>query len=250
MRCLSPADPLAQDAVRAIQMGDLAAIQQLLADHPGLATARVGDNAPGGMTRTLLHVVTDWPGHFPNGAAVVGLLAAAGADVNAPFTGPHAETPLHWAASSNDVPVLDALLDAGANIEASGAVLGGGPPLADATGFRQWAAAHRLVARGARTTLRDAATLGLQERLEQFFADPRTAPTGAEINHAFWWACHGGQLTPAAYLLARGADVDWLPDWEDATPIDAAESAEAPALVAWLRRQGARTAQELNRRRS
>jgi len=197
------------------------------------------------MTRTLLHVVTDWPGHFPNGAAVVGLLAAAGADVNAPFTGPHAETPLHWAASSNDVAVLEALVDAGANIEAPGAVLGGGPPLADATGFRQWAAAHRLVARGAQTTLRDAAALGLQDRLEQFFADTSPAPTRAEINHAFWWACHGGQQTTAAYLLARGADVDWLPDWEDVTPLDAAESAEAPQLVAWLRSHGARAAQEL-----
>ena len=34
------------------------------------------------MTRTLLHVATDWPGHYPNGAAVVGVLVAAGADVN------------------------------------------------------------------------------------------------------------------------------------------------------------------------
>ena len=247
MHCLSPTTRLAKDAVRAIQTGNLAALQQLLTKYPSLATARVGDESPGGLTRTLLHVATDWPGHFPNGAAIVSLLAAAGADVNAPFTGSHAETPLHWAASSNDVAVLDALLDAGANIEAPGAVLGGGPPLADATGFRQWAAAHRLVAGGARTTMRDAATLGLQDRLEEYFASTRTAPTEAEINHAFWWACHGGQPAAAAYLLDRGAEVNWVPDWEDATPLDAAEGARAPALVAWLRARGGRTDQEPKR---
>lgn len=59
------------------------------------------------MSRTLLHVVTDWPGHYPNGAATVALLIAAGTDVNARFAGPHTETPLHWAASSDDVEVLD-----------------------------------------------------------------------------------------------------------------------------------------------
>jgi len=244
MHCLSPATPLAEAAVRAIQTGDIAALQQLVRDHPGLATARVGDDSPGGMTRTLLHVATDWPGHFPNGAAIVSILAAAGGDVNAPCTGPHAETPLHWAASSNDVAVLDALLDAGADIEAPGAVLGGGPPLADATGFRQWAAAHRLVARGARTTLRDAATLGLQDRLEEFFAGTSTVPTEVEITHAFWWACHGGKERAAEYLLDRGADLNWVPEWEDATPLDAAEGAKAPALVAWLRARGGRTARE------
>jgi hypothetical protein len=33
-----------------------------------------------------------------------------GAHINAPFIGKHAETPLHWAASSDDVDALDALL--------------------------------------------------------------------------------------------------------------------------------------------
>ena len=60
------------------------------------------------MSRSLLHVVTDWPGHLANGPDSVAALVAAGADVNARFTGPHTETPLHWAASSDDVAVLDA----------------------------------------------------------------------------------------------------------------------------------------------
>ena len=47
------------------------------------------------------------------------------------------------------------LLDAGANIEARGGVIGGGTPLDDAWAFGQWNAARRLVERGARPTLRD-----------------------------------------------------------------------------------------------
>src|SRR5260370_3705838 len=124
----STEDPVAVAAVTAIHAGDLAALRRLLAENPWLATARLGDDDPEGMSRTLLHVVTDWPGHFPGGAATVAALVEAGADVNARFRGPHEETPLHWAASSDDVDVLDALLDAGADIEAPGAVIGGGPP--------------------------------------------------------------------------------------------------------------------------
>jgi hypothetical protein len=93
MVCLAPTTPLIQDAVRAIQTGNLGALQQLLRDDPDLAIARIGDASPSGMTRTLLHIATDWPGHYPHGVAIVRVLAAAGADVNAPFTGPHAAPP-------------------------------------------------------------------------------------------------------------------------------------------------------------
>jgi hypothetical protein len=238
-------DPLAVAAVEAIHGGDLPRLKRLLAEHPDLATARLGDDDPDGMARTLLHVVTDWPGHFPNGAETVALLVEAGADVNARFRGPHAKTPLHWAASSDDVEVLDALLDAGADIEAPGAVLGGGPPLADATGFGQWQAAHRLVERGAQTTLSDAATLGLTDRLESSFAGA-AAPPPAEITRAFWGACHGGQRNSAEYLLERGAELNWIPSWERVTPLDAAQRSGAAELVAWLRARGAKSASELD----
>jgi ankyrin repeat protein len=100
------------------------------------------------------------------------------------------------------------------------------------------AAAHRLVERGARTTIDDAATLGLQDRLEGYFAG--TAPAPDEVSRAFWGACHGGQRRCAEYLLERGADPNWVPPWEPLTPLDAAARSGADELVGWLRTQGAR----------
>jgi uncharacterized protein len=239
---LDPQDPLAVAVADAIRGGDLDWLRRLLADHPGLATARIG--APDGTTRSLLHVATDWPGHFPQVAAIVAALVAAGAEVDARFGGGgHDETPLHWAASSDDVEALDALLDAGADIEAPGGVIAGGAPLADARAFGQWRAAHRLVERGARTTMDDAATLGLLDRLEGSFHGARPAPD--DVNRAFWGACHGGQRRCAEYLLARGADLDWVPPWEPLTPLDAATRSGADDLVQWLRGRGARPAAEL-----
>ena len=240
VRLVSADDPRAMAATVAVQAGDLDALDRLLSENPWLATARVGDWS---CHRTLLHAATDWPGHFPNGPAVVERLIAAGADVNAhsKFSS-HTETPLHWAASSDDVDVLDVLLDAGADIEATGAVLGGGTPLADACGFGNWAAAKRLVERGARTRLSDAAALGLLDRLQAVFAEQ--SPDLEVITMAFWNACHGGQRSTAEYLLERGADINWI-GWDDKTPLDLVDEAAEPALAAWLRARGAKRANEL-----
>ncbi|MBG0563390.1 ankyrin repeat domain-containing protein [Actinoplanes sp. NEAU-A11] len=245
MLVLDTEDPLAVTAVEAIRAGDVAALRRLLDEQPGLATARLVEH-DGGMSRTLLHVVTDWPGHYPNGAATVAALVQAGAEVDARFTGPHSETPLHWAASSNDVAVLDALLDAGAQIDALGAVIGGGTPLDDATAFAQWETARRLVERGARTTLWHAATLGILDRLEAYFTGP-SRPAPAEVSGAFWGACHGGRQRAAQFLLDHGAGLNWVPDWENLTPLDAATRSEATDVVEWLRACGAKTAVELGR---
>jgi len=235
--------PLAVAVTEAIQTGDLASLQRLLSENPDLASARLGDDEEGGWSRTLLHVATDWPGHLPNSATVVAALIDAGAEVNARFVGPHAETPLHWAASSDDVEVLDALVDAGADIEAPGAVLGDGTPLADAVGFGQWQAARRLLDRGARTTLWQAAALGLLDRVEEQCAGANP-PTPAKVTDAFWQACHGGQRQTAEYLLSRGADRNWV-GWNDQTPLDIAQAQGADEVIQWLRSQGARSAAEL-----
>jgi ankyrin repeat protein len=230
-------DSLPMAAVEAIHRGDIESLIQLLRQDSSLARVR-----PDGK-RTLLHVATDWPGHFPNNVETVVTLIAQGAEVNAAFTGPHSETPLHWAASSDDVAVLDSLLDRGADIEAQGAVIGGGTPLADAVAFGQWKAARRLVERGARTTLWQAAAMGLMPRVEEYFAaDP--PPTRDEITNAFWSACHGGQRTTAEYLLERGADLNWV-GYDNHSPLDAASRSGAEEVVQWLSGRGAVSAKGL-----
>ncbi|WP_308287421.1 ankyrin repeat domain-containing protein [Streptomyces indiaensis] len=213
----------------------------MLVEHPGLAGAGITEQEEDGRgTRSLLHIATDWPGHFPRGSEAVAVLVAAGADPRARFDGAHTETPLHWAASSNDVPVLDALVAAGADIEAPGAVIGGGTPLADARGFGQWRAAHRLVELGARVTVQDAATLGLLDRVRAY-AEADEPPSPDEITGAFRGACHGGHLRTAQYLHRRGADVNRC-GHDGMTPLDIARAQDADDVVRWLRGLDARSA--------
>jgi ankyrin repeat protein len=240
MVTLAGDDPAAAALVAAVRGGDVEGLRRLLGEHPGLAAARIRDGQ--GVLRTPLHVATDWPGHFPGAAAVIASLVRAGADTDAPVEGSwHAETPLHWAASSDDVEAIDALLDAGADLEAPGASIAGGPPLDDAVGYGQWRAARRLVERGARTRLWHAAALGLLDRVEAAFqATP--PPTPDEVTQAFWQACHGGQRRSAAYLLDRGAELNWVATWDGRTALDLATECGADDLVAWLRGRGARSA--------
>jgi ankyrin repeat protein len=241
---IEPKSELAIDLVGAIQTGDLLKLKKLLAENPGLSRAIIGNDKPGGEGRTLLHIATDWPGFFPNAAETIRVLVEAGADVNARMIGPHAETPLHWAASSGDLDALDALLDCGADIEAPGAVIGGGTPLADAVGFGLWDAARRLVERGAKITLGQAAALGMMDHLQGAF-DSSAPPPPEVINHAFWYACHGGQREAAEFLLDRGADINWIPGWERKTPLDAASRHGFGEVVEWLRGIGGKSAHEL-----
>lgn len=223
-------DQRAVNIVSAIRGGDVARLRELLADDPSLATARIVDAQ--GTGRTLLHVVADWPGHFQNGGETVAALIAAGADPDAPVANsPVApETPLHWAASSDDVAVLDALLDGGADIEAPGAVFTGGTAMSDAVIFAQWNAARRLLARGAQTNLSQAAALGLADRV----ADLATDASPHDITNALWHACRAGQRETAELLLARGGDLHWV-GHDRKTPLQVARESGSAELMELLR---------------
>lgn len=237
-------DPQAARLQSILQNGDVQALQEQLSERPELAAARIVDTH--GVSRTLLHVVADWPGHIPNGAQLVAELVSAGAEVDAGVVHPVGtgapETALHWAASSDDVPVLNALLDNGANIEAPGAVFTNGTAMSDAVVFAQWNAAHQLLARGANTTIWQAAALGLVDRVQSFCAST-PAPSTRDLTNALWHACRGGQQEVAALLMERGADVNWI-GHDQKTPLDAAFNSGDRSLVEALRAHGAKRARE------
>ncbi|MFN2608890.1 MAG: ankyrin repeat domain-containing protein [Acidimicrobiales bacterium] len=221
--------------VVAIRAGDLEAVRRQLGEDPALASSPLG-GAHG--TRTALHVVADWPGYFPNGPQIVGMLIGAGADPNARSPGTRfAETPLHWAASSDDVDVAAALIDGGADLAVPDGSIG--TPLDNAIGYACWHVARLLVTRGATVDkLWHAAALGMLARMEELAGHQ---PTAEELSTAFWHACAGGQRRAAEYLLTREADINWVPDDAHGTPLDAAggRSTRRENVVTWLRRQGA-----------
>ncbi len=235
-------EPLAQALTSAIHGGDVEALRLLLDGDPLISKARIVD--PKGASRTLLHIAADWPGHFPGVSQTIGLLIERGADPDAPMVGGNApERPLHGAASSNDVNALDALLDGGADIESPGAIFTNGTAMSDAVIFAQWNAARRLLDRGAKTTLTESAGLGLLDRLATCF-DQEPKPAGDQITAALWHACRGGQLETVQYLIAKGANINWV-GWDKIAPLDGAYQSGKPDLVAWFRKQGSKRAREL-----
>jgi ankyrin repeat protein len=214
--------------VHAIRTGDTTSLATLLSENPGLASAQIHG------TRTPLLVAADWPGYFPNGPAIVRLLIEAGADPNADTGGDRPETPLHWAASSDDADVADALINGGADLATPGGSIG--TPLDNAVGYGCWNVARLLVQHGARVDkLWHAAALGLMPRVEELLA-ATPAPSSDEITEAFWQACHGGQRRTAERLLASGADLNGTPGYSDQTAAEVAAALDTQRenLVTWL----------------
>ena len=230
-------DTRAIELVVAVHGGDIDAIRRLLSDDPRLARAWIGDSK--GL-RTPLHMAADWPGYFPNGPQIVRLLIDAGADPSFRHPTRCDETPLHWAASSDDVDVAAALIDGGADIEVPGGSIG--TPLANAVGYGCWHVARLLVARGARIdSLWEAAARGDRARVDEVLAaDP--PPASSDIDEAFWQACNGGQRRMAEYLLAQGANINAVPEYAGhQTALEAAAGPDTRRqnLVDWLKGRGA-----------
>ena len=243
-KLISGDDPAAIELRLAVRAGDVEAIQRLLRNDRELAAARL--NGRGKGTETPLHVVAGWPGYFRNGPQIVRLLIEAGADPNALTTsqgtqpGPGSETPLHYAASSDDADVAEALIEGGADLEVPDGSIG--TPLDNAVGYGCWHVARLLVTHGATVDKAwQAAALGMLGRLEELLGSDPPAQT---VSQAFWHACAAGQRRAAEYLLSRGADLNWEPDYAQGTPLDAASgrSTQQDNVISWLRELGARSA--------
>ena len=238
---MTPPDPdAAAELVRAIHGGDIESVRRLIAASPERVNGPLGGPS---KTRTALHIVTDWPGYFPNGPEIARMLLAAGADPNYRDPKPGSETPLHWAASSDDVDVASALIDGGADIEIPDGSIG--TPLDNAIGYACWNVARLLVTSGVKIDkLWHAAALGLLTRVAELAEEE---PENAELSKAFWHACAGGQRRAAEYLLLRGADLNWVPDYAEGTPLDAANGpgTRQENVITWLREKGARPAESV-----
>jgi hypothetical protein len=225
-------DPTAFEFATALKRGDIDRVRELLTGDASLATAVINGCLP-------LHLFADAPGHRPNAAAIVTALVQAGADLDAHATGTwHHETALHWAASNDDVELIDALLDAGADIEHPGSSIGDGPPIQSALGYAQWAALRRLYQRGSSVDLAQAAALGLTPVVRSL-AEAVPPPEPDELSVAFWNACRAGQLGAARSLLGHGAELNWAAPWSGETPLDAARAKHQDAMAAWLAAEGA-----------
>jgi hypothetical protein len=232
-------DPTAAELHLAAWGGDVDLIRRLVSNNPDLARARFV--ARGGSS-TALHFVTDWPGYFPNGPDIVHLLIDAGADPNATTTGPgKPETPLHYAASSDDVDVAAALIDRGADLETPEGSIG--TPLDNAIGYGCWHVARLLATRGVRIEkVWHAAALGVLDTLETLLVPEVDRE---EISKGFWHACGAGQRRAAERLLNAGADLAWVPDYAEGTALDAATGlgTRQENVISWLRSIGASSAQ-------
>ena len=69
----------------------------------------------------------------------------------------------------------------------------------------------------------------------------RSPPASSDIDAAFWQACHGGQRRMAEYLLAQGANINFIPKYAEQTALQAAGGTDTQRqiLADWLKERGA-----------
>ena len=239
-------------AVRAVKTGDVETLTRLLHEYPTLANARALRG------RTLLHHLSDWPGHCPRERETGLVLIRAGADVNVRAGDPEkGETALQWAASCDDVILAELLIDAGTPVDG---LNDDRRPLTQAIWYECQKVAETLVRRGAALDLELAAGMGRADLLPSFFNangsllpsagrhhPPVNASVPAEkasselLEQALVYAVLGGSVESAAYLLDRGADINAQPSGFDGqgTPLHWAASKKVARMVELLIEHGA-----------
>jgi ankyrin repeat protein len=213
-------------AFKALQSGDVAALNSLLRGNPRVARDR-GTNG-----NTLLNLAVSVAAHMnlDVGLALVEALLAAGADVN--DANDRGATPLHQAGYSNQCAIADSLIRRGADLDAE-AHGSGGTPLIFALFW-----GHREVTDllGRHTAsprnLRAYAGLGDNEAIERCFNGETTLSAEACAARGFYrphsgfpdwrpsadqqeildealvWACKSGRTEVLARLLRAGARLD------------------------------------------
>jgi ankyrin repeat protein len=251
-----------------LNLRDLSRLTRLLAQHPELATTSMENWSdhkcvdPVGYLAMLRfdHDRLGLPGELPGTGATAKALIDAGASVDG--RPGDSETPLITAASYGDAEVANALIEAGANIEAISAPDSGGVPsstaLQHAAVFGMTDVVDVLVAAGAGIrSLEMAAAAGditgwpldrftLQSRLRAlvFAADHQRlevidllVAAGTPVNEAdaewgrlpLHTAASNGRAASVRRLLGHGADPNLRDPEHHATPLEESQRENSPA---------------------
>ena len=211
-------------AFRAMQSGDVAALNALLRSNPRLAEER-GTNG-----NSLLNLAASVAANLDVACELTETLLAAGADVNA--ANDRGWTPLHQAAYSNQCDIASALIQRGADLDAEAHGSGGTPLIAALFwGHREVSdlLGRHSVAPG---NLRAAAGLGDEGLVERCFSSERTLTSEACAARGFYrphsgfpdwqpsgdpqeileealvWASKSGRTQVLSRLVRAGARVD------------------------------------------
>ena len=220
-------------AMAAISTGDLDKFKALIAEDPSLATSRSFRSHP-----TLLQCLVLDGKDKPHHLEMVQTLIDAGAELN---------EPLGAAASINNRPAAELLINHGAAVDGTG----GWTPLEEALYWNSRDVIALLLEHGAKVqNLRTAAGLGRTDLVESYFnADGTLKPEAGRINwpwggldaiagsnhdaagkqslsdrvnswsqdqqgivnNAFVYACMHGHLDAAELLLNKGAEINVIP---------------------------------------
>jgi len=205
-------------AMSAIQAGDLETFKSLVGADPSLATARSTRSHP-----TLLQCLVLDGKDKPNAVEMAQVLIDAGAELNEPLVA---------AASIDNRPLAELLLDRGAVIDGTG----GWTPLEEALYWDSREVLALLLERGAKIqNIRTAAGLGRTDLIEGYFnPDGSLKPEAGRIdwpfgkrflhrinawsqdrqgiiNNAFVYACMHGHIDAAKLLLDKGAEINVIP---------------------------------------
>lgn len=208
----------------ALVNGDTDRLAELIASHPELAADGVSScftPDPADSPLSFL-AVAGFHGlvNHQRAGELARVMVAAGADVDG---GHDAETPLIAAASYYETDMVRALIEAGANLEATGTEAPGGTALTHAVWFGRPDIVDVLVRAGAVVhNLREAAGAGDIAG----FLTPRA--TIADRETAMITAAGCARLSVVDELLATGVDVNAAPGWHFGAGVTALHRA------AWL----------------
>ncbi|MEQ8671898.1 MAG: ankyrin repeat domain-containing protein [Aggregatilineales bacterium] len=223
----------------AILKGEVDHLSTLIGAQPDLVnkTIRWGDKDQ--IETELLYFVVGLPFHDmlkrAQAVGVLHLLIQHVRDVNRRNT--NGETALHGAVSYGEVEMSRMLINAGADIEATGGVIESGNPLLLAVFFGMLDCAHLLIDHGARVAdIAVSAGLGAGDTLKERLT--RSSPDASELQRAFAFACINGQQETATILLQQGVDINAIA-YRDLTGLHWTAYRNQPEIAEFLLQQGA-----------